>query len=90
MAARRILVAITGGIAAYKLPELVRQLVRAGHSVRCITTEAALHFVSPLVLQSLSGKPVRSRLFDPAEEDGIDHISRDELAQLVERFRGEG
>ncbi len=83
MAARRILVAITGGIAAYKLPELVRQLVRAGHSVRCITTEAALHFVSPLVLQSLSGKPVRSRLFDPAEEDGIDHIALADWAELM-------
>ena len=52
---RRILLAISGGIAAYKAPELLRALGKAGHEVRCMLTAEAERFVSPLVLQSLSG-----------------------------------
>jgi phosphopantothenoylcysteine decarboxylase/phosphopantothenate--cysteine ligase len=80
---RRILVAVTGGIAAYKVPELVRALRRAGHAVRCIATPEALHFVTPLVLQSLTGAPVRTQVFDPSEEGEIDHIA---LADWAEAF----
>ena len=83
MATRRFLLAVTGGIAAYKAPEVVRHLVRGGHSVRCVMTPAAEQFVSPLVLQSLSGQPVRSRLFDAAEEGQIDHIALADWAELV-------
>ena len=68
MEQRRILLAVTGGIAAYKTPELVRALVRAGHAVRCVMTPAAARFTTPLVLQTLTGAPVRTDLFDPAEE----------------------
>ncbi|MBW2268818.1 MAG: bifunctional phosphopantothenoylcysteine decarboxylase/phosphopantothenate--cysteine ligase CoaBC [Deltaproteobacteria bacterium] len=78
----RILVGVTGGIAAYKVPELVRLLRRAGHSVRCVTTAAAEAFVTPLVLQTLSGEPVRSRLLDPGEEGQIDHIALADWADL--------
>ena len=80
---RRILLAVTGGIAAYKTPELVRALKRAGHDVRCAVTRAAAEFVSPLALQTVSGHAVRSELFDAAEEGQIDHIALADWAELV-------
>jgi len=83
MADRHFLLAVTGGIAAYKAPELVRQLRAAGHSVRCILTPEAAQFVSPLVLQSLSGHPCRSELFDPSAESEIDHIALADWADLM-------
>jgi phosphopantothenoylcysteine decarboxylase/phosphopantothenate--cysteine ligase len=83
MEPRRILLAVSGGIAAYKIPELVRLLRREGHEVRCIATEAALEFVTPLVLQTLTGLPVRTRLFDASEEGQIDHIALADRAELL-------
>jgi len=80
---RRILLAVTGGIAAYKVPELVRALRRAGHAVRCALTPEATRFVAPLVLQTLSGQSVRTQLLDPAEEGEIDHIALADWAELV-------
>jgi len=80
---RRILLAVTGGIAAYKTPELVRALRRAGHTVRCAMTRAAAEFVSPLALQTVSGHAVRSELFDAGEEGQIDHIALADWAELV-------
>jgi phosphopantothenoylcysteine decarboxylase/phosphopantothenate--cysteine ligase len=82
MEKRRILVGVTGGIAAYKVPELVRVLRKVGHSVRCVLTPEAAEFVSPLVLQTLTGEPVRTRLFDPAQEGEIDHITLADWAEL--------
>jgi phosphopantothenoylcysteine decarboxylase/phosphopantothenate--cysteine ligase len=79
----RVLLAVSGGIAAYKVPELVRLLRRSGHAVRCILTREAHEFVTPLVLQTLSGAPVRSQLFDPGEEGEIDHIALADWAQLL-------
>ena len=67
MSRRRVLLAVSGGIAAYKVPELVRVLDRAGYAVRCALTEAATRFVSPLVLQTLTREPVRTHLLDPGE-----------------------
>jgi phosphopantothenoylcysteine decarboxylase/phosphopantothenate--cysteine ligase len=83
MADGRVLLAVAGGIAAYKTPELVRALRASGHEVRCVLTSAAAHFVSPLALQALSGHAVRARLFDPAEEGEIDHIALADWADLV-------
>jgi len=83
MESRRIVLAVTGGIAAYKAPDLLRQLKKAGHEVRCVLTRSASEFVSPLVLQTLSGQPVRQNLFDPAEEGEIDHIGLADWAELV-------
>jgi len=83
MEQRRILVAVTGGIAAYKVPELIRILCRAGACVRCAMTPQAREFVSPLVLQTLTGQPVRTDLFDPSEEGEIDHIALADWAELV-------
>jgi len=83
MQTQRILLIIGGGIAAYKTPELVRQLQRAGLSVRCVLTEAAAHFVAPLVLQTLTREPVRQGLLDPGEEGQIGHIELAGWADLV-------
>ena len=74
MDSRRILLMVSGGIAAYKAPELVRTLRRSGHEVRCALTPEAGRFVSSLSLQAVSGASVRQNLFDPGEEGEIDHI----------------
>jgi phosphopantothenoylcysteine decarboxylase/phosphopantothenate--cysteine ligase len=79
----RVLLAVSGGIAAYKVPELVRLLRRSGHAVRCIMTREAQRFVTPLVLQTLSGAPVRCDLFDASEEGEIDHIALADWAELL-------
>jgi len=83
MGARRILVVVTGGIAAYKSPELVRALRKAGHEVRCVLSRGATRFVTPLALQTLSGHRVRQDLFDPAEEGEIDHVALADWAELA-------
>jgi phosphopantothenoylcysteine decarboxylase/phosphopantothenate--cysteine ligase len=80
---RRILLAISGGIAAYKAPELVRVLRRSGHEVRCALTPNAERFVTPLSLQAVSGETARRDLFDPGEEGEIDHIGLADWADLL-------
>ena len=83
MQQRRVLIGVTGGIAAYKVPELVRALVNAGAEVRCALTPEATRFVTPLVLQTLTGAPVRSDLLDPAQEGEIGHIALADWADLL-------
>ena len=83
MARRRTLLVISGGIAAYKTPELVRALTKAGHIVRCVLSQAATQFVAPLALQAVSGEPVRSALFDMGEEGRIGHIELADWAEIV-------
>ena len=83
MNGRRVLLVVGGGIAAYKVPELVRALRQAGCQVRCALTEAAAAFVSPLVLQSLTGQPVRRSLLSAGEEGQIGHIELADWAELV-------
>jgi len=80
---RRLLLAVSGGIAAYKTPELVRLLRRPGHEVHCVLTRAAESFVAPLVLQTLSEQPVRSELLDVDGEGRIGHIELADGADLV-------
>lgn len=82
---KRILLGVTGGIAAYKAAELVRLLVKAGFEVQCVMTEAAQHFIGAATLQALSGKPVLTKLWDEASGDGMDHIrlSREADAILI-------
>ncbi len=80
---RRVLLVVSGGIAAYKTPDLIRQLKRAGHEVRCVLTSAAQQFVSPLTLQTVSQESVRTQLFDPAEEGQIDHIALADWGEAV-------
>ncbi|MCB9566214.1 MAG: bifunctional phosphopantothenoylcysteine decarboxylase/phosphopantothenate--cysteine ligase CoaBC [Myxococcales bacterium] len=79
----RILLAVGGGIAAYKAPELVRALKKEGCEVRVILTAAARSFVAELSLASVSGNPVRSTLLDAAEEGAIGHIELADWAEVV-------
>ena len=62
MAAPRILLGITGGIAAYKSPDLVRRLVERGAEVQVVMTPGSREFVTPLTFQAVSGRPVRTRV----------------------------
>lgn len=71
---RRILLGVTGGIAAYKAADLVRRLKESGAEVRVLMTAHAREFVSPLTFQALSGEAVREALFDPAHEAAMGHI----------------
>ncbi len=72
---KHILVGISGGIAAYKIPELIRSLVKAGAEVRVATTKNALHFVTELTLQTVSGSRVYSDVFAAINEHSTEHIS---------------
>lgn len=81
LANRRVLVGITGGIAAYKSADLVRQLRVAGADVRVAMTPAAQTFITPLTLQALSGNPVHTELLDEAAESAMGHI---ELARWAD------
>lgn len=80
---RKILLAIGGGIAAYKCADLVRRLVAEGAEVRVAMTRAAREFVSPLVLQTLSHRPVAMELLDLQEEASIGHIRLADEADVV-------
>jgi phosphopantothenoylcysteine decarboxylase/phosphopantothenate--cysteine ligase len=71
---KKILLGITGGIAAYKSAELVRLLIRAGAEVRVVMTPSAQEFVQPLTYQALSGHRVYTDLFDAEAESAMDHI----------------
>ncbi len=77
----RVLLGVTGGIAAYKSADLVRRLVKAGCTVQVIMTAGAKAFVTPLTFQALSGHAVRDAILDPAAEMGMGHI---ELARWAE------
>jgi phosphopantothenoylcysteine decarboxylase / phosphopantothenate---cysteine ligase len=83
LAGRRIVLGITGGIAAYKAAELCRLLVKAGATVRVVMTEAATRFITPLTMQTLSGAAVSRGLFDPASEAEIGHIRLADEADLL-------
>jgi phosphopantothenoylcysteine decarboxylase / phosphopantothenate---cysteine ligase len=72
--AKRLLVVVSGGIAAYKAPDVVRRLIEAGAEVRVVMTPAATAFITPLALQAVSGHEVRLDLFDPAAEAAMGHI----------------
>ncbi|MGE5692174.1 MAG: bifunctional phosphopantothenoylcysteine decarboxylase/phosphopantothenate--cysteine ligase CoaBC [Candidatus Zixiibacteriota bacterium] len=82
LSGKKILVGVTGGIAAYKTPFLVRQLTEAKAAVRVVMTEAAHRFVTPLVLETLSGNPVSSELF-PKEFASTHHIELARWPDLI-------
>ncbi|HEY9041670.1 MAG TPA: bifunctional phosphopantothenoylcysteine decarboxylase/phosphopantothenate--cysteine ligase CoaBC, partial [Rheinheimera sp.] len=83
LAQKRILLGISGGIAAYKSADLVRRLKERGADVRVILTDAAQHFITPLTLQALSANPVSTSLLDPAAEAAMGHIELAKWADLV-------
>ncbi len=83
LAGRRVLLGVTGGIAAYKPAELVRRLGEAGAEVRVVMTENAARFVTPLTFQALSGHPVRLSLWDEGAEAAMGHIELARWAQDI-------
>ncbi len=82
---KRILLGLTGGIAAYKAAELARLLVKAGANVRVAMTDAATRFITPVTMQALTGQPVWTDLWDSRVADNMGHIelSRDRELILV-------
>ncbi len=83
MQGKRILLGVTGGIAAYKGADLVRRLRERGAEVQVVMTSSARRFVTPLTFQALSGKPVREELWDVAAEAAMGHIELARWAELV-------
>lgn len=83
LANKKILVGITGGIAAYKTIELIRLLKKANAEVRVVLTPAAAEFVTPLTLQAISGNAVATSLLDPQAELAMGHIELAKWADLV-------
>jgi len=80
---KRILLGVTGGIAAYKSAELIRRLQDAGAEVRVVMTAAATEFITPLTLQALSGNPVYQDMLDADAEAAMGHIQLARWADLV-------
>lgn len=78
-----IILGITGGIAAYKTPDLVRKLVAKGANVRVVMTDSAKEFVSPLALQAVSGNPVSDNLLDKDAEAAMGHIELARWADML-------
>jgi len=83
IANKNILLGVTGGIAAYKAPDLVRKLTALGANVRVVVTDSAAEFVSALSLQAVSGNPVHQHLLDPAAEAAMGHIELAKWADIL-------
>ncbi|MBL6804998.1 MAG: bifunctional phosphopantothenoylcysteine decarboxylase/phosphopantothenate--cysteine ligase CoaBC [Pseudomonadales bacterium] len=83
LSSKRILLGITGGIAAYKCAELTRLFIKAGAEVRVVMTQSATEFITPLTLQALSGNRVHLDLLDPEAEAAMGHIELARWADLV-------
>lgn len=80
---KKILLGISGGIAAFKTPELARKLIKAGAEVRVIATQNALKIVSPITLATLTHNNVYSEIFDPETNYSPEHISNAEWGDLL-------
>ena len=83
MSGKNIILGVTGGIAAYKTPDLVRQLRQRGANVQVVLTRSAREFVTPISLQAVSGNPVRDNLWDQDAEAAMGHIELARWADLV-------
>ena len=83
MTGRKLLLGLTGGIAAYKAAELARLLVKSGGDVRVAMTEAASRFITPMTLQALTGQPVWTDLWDPRVDDAMGHIELSRDRELI-------
>lgn len=79
----RVVVGVTGGIAAYKTATLVSRLAQAGAQVTVCMTDAATHFVQPLTFQALSGRPVYSSQWEHVESQDPQHVSLAKAADLM-------
>ncbi len=80
---KNIILGVCGGIAAYKSAELVRLMIRQGAQVQVVMTQSAKEFMAPLTFQALSGREVRSELFDLNAEAGMGHIELARWADLI-------
>ncbi|MEW5008207.1 bifunctional 4'-phosphopantothenoylcysteine decarboxylase/phosphopantothenoylcysteine synthetase [Cycloclasticus sp. 46_83_sub15_T18] len=80
---RRVLLGVTGGVAAYKAAEILRQCQKLGAEVRVVMTPAATEFITPLTFQALSGAPVHTQLLDAEQESGMGHISLARWADVI-------
>ena len=80
---KKILLGVTGGIAAYKSAEIVRRLREQGAEVRVVMSDSAKEFITPLTLQAVSGHTVSNAMFDPQAEAGMGHIELAKWADLV-------
>lgn len=80
---RRIILGVTGGIAAYKVADLASKLTQAGAQVDVVMTAAATRFVTPLTFQALTGRPVWTDLWAPTPETALPHVTLGEAAELV-------
>ena len=80
---KKLLLGITGGVAAYKAAQLARLLVKAGADVRVAMTEAATRFVTPVTLQALTGQTVWTDLWDPRVRDNMGHIELSRDRELI-------
>src|ERR1700761_2786338 len=83
MQGQRILLGVTGGIAAYKSPDLVRRLRERGAEVQVVMTAAAREFVPATTFQAVSGRPVRTDLWDAAAEAAMGHIELARWAEVI-------
>lgn len=83
LAGKKILLGISGGIAAYKCAELTRRLVERGATVQVVMTHASKEFITQLTMQAVSGRPVSDSLLDPAAEASMGHIELAKWADLV-------
>ncbi len=81
--AGKLVLGITGGIAAYKAAELVRLLVKAGFDVQVVMTRAACQFITPVTMQALSGKPVFIDMWDSSVSNGMPHIELSRHADAI-------
>src|SRR5207244_6492987 len=80
---REVVVAVCGGIAAYKVADIVSKLVQLGAGVTVVMTAEAQRFVTPLTFEALSGRPVRTSTFDLVETNDPQHIGLTERADLM-------
>ena len=80
---KRILIGIGGGIAVYRVAELARLLIKAGHTVRCVMTKSACEFVTPMTFEALTGEQVHTDLFDLTSEREMGHIRLARWADAV-------
>ncbi len=83
LAGKRLILGVTGSIAAYKAAYLLRELTRLGAEVTVCLTEHARQFVGPLTFRTLSGRPVLSDLFDPRGEEAVEHVALAEQAHAI-------
>ena len=83
MLKKKILLGITGSVAAYKAAELIRLLRKNDFFVQVVLTKSAKQFVTPLTLQALSGNPVLENMWEPSEGNGMEHINLSRTADLI-------